>query len=199
MLPIIKKSSRLSCAISKYVAYGKSIRSSSAAFTKFECKQGISKIKTYDNCDTPTFTKYYGDCFAKDPIHIRGRKFLPGSTSDQMPNVLKSSPKPYLTTFTWSSKNTNLEESGAEIGHLVKTLLPKYSAILFKNLPFQTASDVGELVSAAGLEPMLYTGGSGLRTALDGDVYLASEEDSRVTIEFHNEMSYLKNYPRKVK
>ena len=148
------------------------------------------------------FTRYDGDCFAKDPIYIRGRKYLPGSTSHEMPSVLNASPKPYLTTVVPNFENKNIEKLGVEMGELVKNLLPKFPAILFKSLPLKTASDVGKLVAASGLDTMSYKDDnafrSGSRSELYNQVYHAGTDDERFTIELHNEMSYLKHYPSKV-
>ena len=144
------------------------------------------------------FSRYDGDCFAKDPIVIRGRKYLPGSTSHEMPSILNASPKPYLTTVIPNSDNKDIEKIGVQMGELVKKLLPQFPAILFKSLPIKTASDVGKLVAASGLDTMSYKAGSGFRSELHNQVYHASAEDERFTIEFHNEMSYLRHYPSKV-
>ena len=79
-------------------------------------------------------------------------------------------------------------------------VLPKYSAVLFRNLPLFEAGDFAKFADNLGYKPTNYEGGTGNRYLAEGEteVYLSTSDPPDFNIELHNEMACSPVHPKKV-
>ena len=89
---------------------------------------------------------------------------------------------------------------GANCMEYIKKNLTNRRAILFRGIPAETAQDFLGLTQGMRGKPLNYEGGAGsrLKELKNSDIYFASAEPGAYTIELHNEMAYLKAFPKKV-
>ena len=134
------------------------------------------------------------------PAALRGRVYLPGSDSptfpkylqqprENFPYAMKAELKPSYHAVDWG--NACKEE--------LNKLLPKYGAVLFRNLPLKTPLDFENFFIGTGMEKMRYLGGSGFRANVQKELYTASDEPPEYSIELHNELSYSPVYNKTVR
>jgi hypothetical protein len=69
-------------------------------------------------------------------------------------------------------------------------------AILFRGFGMSSPADLARIVDAWGGKPMRYLGGDSPRDSVGSNVYTSTEAPAHVPIALHNELSYLKRYPR---
>ncbi len=82
---------------------------------------------------------------------------------------------------------------------LLKQHLTQYGAILFRGFPLQTADDFARAVRFLGLGNFVdYIGGDSPRNKINGDVYTSTEAPPSVKIPLHNELSFVKYYPKNI-
>ncbi len=82
--------------------------------------------------------------------------------------------------------------------HFCKEIL-KYGGILFRGFPVEGADNFNLVIDALGLgKPVSYIGGDTPRDKVKGKVYTSTEAPPSIKIPLHNEMSYVKNYPRHI-
>ena len=95
---------------------------------------------------------------------------------------------------------SSLLELGANCMEYIKKNLANSQAILFRGLPAETAEDFLALTQGMRGKPMNYEGGTTPRPEelQNSDIYFTSAEPGVYTIELHNELSYVKTFPRKV-
>jgi alpha-ketoglutarate-dependent taurine dioxygenase len=77
--------------------------------------------------------------------------------------------------------------------------LLRSGALLFRNFPIENADDFDAFISALGLGKSLdYIGGDSPRNKIKGGIYTSTEAPPSVKILLHNELSYVKQYPRHI-
>lgn len=80
-----------------------------------------------------------------------------------------------------------------------KQQLLKFGGLLFRGFPIASAEDFSNLVAALGAGPFVhYIGGDSPRTIVKGDVYTSTEAPPSVKIPLHNELSFVKKYPKHI-
>lgn len=137
-------------------------------------------------------------------IKIRNRPYLPGSQSVNLPETISLKSSPFLKTVQFNYEHTKADYSLSKIGGKINDISEEffrsqqYYAIHIRNLPIQTAKDFQEVMKHLNRKPMDYINGNGFREKLLDRVYTASDEPPEFSIEPHNEMSYLHDFPTKV-
>lgn len=77
--------------------------------------------------------------------------------------------------------------------------LLKNGALLFRNFPLTSADDFSDSIEALGLgKPLDYIGGDSPRNKIKGGVYTSTEAPPSIMIPLHNELSFIKNYPKHI-
>ncbi|NGX61015.1 MAG: hypothetical protein K940chlam9_00493 [Chlamydiae bacterium] len=86
----------------------------------------------------------------------------------------------------------------AEKRELRESIL-KYGGILLRGFPIEGADEFNEVIDALGLgRPIQYIGGDTPRDRVKGEVYTSTEAPPSLMIPLHNEMSFIKHYPRHI-
>ena len=159
----------------------------------------LLKLRFIPNSTIRTlFTEISNKTLPKPLIKLRNGNFLPGASSSNMPEYIQNFNSPYLKAAKVEKHYSQLTDVGKDIQEYVEANINQYSALLIKHLPYKTVEDVSEICNGFTFDQMTYQSGSGYRDKLAKNVYSASEEPVNFTIEPHNEMAYLKNYPTKV-
>jgi alpha-ketoglutarate-dependent taurine dioxygenase len=82
---------------------------------------------------------------------------------------------------------------------LIKQQLSKYGGILFRGFPLQTANDFAAAIRHLGLGDFVdYIGGDSPRNKINEGVYTSTEAPPSVKIPLHNELSFVKYYPKNI-
>ncbi|XP_057300795.1 uncharacterized protein LOC130635479 [Hydractinia symbiolongicarpus] len=126
---------------------------------------------------------------------INGRKFLPGSSHKDMPEFLSYRHNPNLKAVHFKGDKSKVATAVREY---IDANLQSSSAILFKGLPIENEHDFNRIVKGTGFKMMPYVGGIASRDTLVDKVYEASNEPKEISIDLHNEMSYVKWFPKKI-
>ena len=110
---------------------------------------------------------------------------------EQLPLVIQSS-KTHLSKadfiYLLSSQKKNLQQK-----------LLQYGGLLFRGFPLQTADDFAEAVRQLGLGRFVdYIGGDSPRNKINEGVYTSTEAPSSIKIPLHNELSFVKYYPKHI-
>lgn len=88
-----------------------------------------------------------------------------------------------------------LEQNREEL----KKKILEYGGILFRGFPIEGAEGFHKSIGRLGLGEMLnYIGGDSPRDKVSGKVYTSTEAPSSLKIPLHNEMSFIKNYPKHI-
>jgi alpha-ketoglutarate-dependent taurine dioxygenase len=83
-------------------------------------------------------------------------------------------------------------------GYFREQLL-KYGALLFRGFPIQSPDDFAGLVPKLVKAPFVhYIGGDSPRKIVKGDVYTSTEAPPSIKIPLHNELSFVKKYPKHI-
>ena len=133
---------------------------------------------------------------------LRDRDFTPGSSDGGFPEFLAEPRDSFpLGIRVQNPNHASLAELSVRCMEFVEENHPKSPAILFRGLPAKTADDFSTIANQIPWKPLVYEGGSAFRTKVDekAKTYTASEDPNEVTIDMHNEMSYLSSFPRKVR
>lgn len=81
----------------------------------------------------------------------------------------------------------------------IKRELLTYGGILFRGFAVEGADGFNQMIDALGLgKPLNYIGGDTPRDKIKGKVYTSTEAPPSFKIPLHNEMSFIKNYPRHI-
>ncbi len=131
------------------------------------------------------------------PAKLRGRPFLPDGDKSSFPQYLDGPRKDFPLALK-AEANHSLDDWGKLCRKEIDENLLKYGAILFRQLPIDSAEDFQTLLKSIGFPAMSYDGGSGHRDSIAEQIYYASEEPPEYSIELHNEMSYYPVYNKKV-
>jgi alpha-ketoglutarate-dependent taurine dioxygenase len=85
-----------------------------------------------------------------------------------------------------------------ERASLTQQLL-KYGALLFRRFPVHNTAEFSEFITSLGLGQFIdYVGGDSPRNKIQGGVYTSTEAPPSLKIPLHNELSFVKNYPRHI-
>ncbi len=77
--------------------------------------------------------------------------------------------------------------------------LLKYGGILFRGFPLLRAEDFATAIEHLGLgKPIDYIGGDSPRNKIKGAVYTSTEAPPSLKLPLHNELSFVKNYPKHI-
>lgn len=80
-----------------------------------------------------------------------------------------------------------------------KEQLHRFGGILFRNFPLDSASDFEQTIQRLGLGPFIdYIGGDSPRNKIRGSIYTSTEAPPNLKIPLHNELSFVKKYPRHI-
>lgn len=110
---------------------------------------------------------------------------------EQLPLVIQSSKKggPKADFFNLLSSQKAL----------LKQKLSKYGGILFRGFPLQNADDFAAAVRHLGFGHFVdYIGGDSPRNKLNEGVYTSTEAPPSIKIPLHNELSFVKYYPKNI-
>lgn len=81
----------------------------------------------------------------------------------------------------------------------IKQQLLKYGALLFRGFPVSSAEDFAGMVTQLDHGAFVhYIGGDSPRKIVKGDVYTSTEAPPSIKIPLHNELSFVKKYPRHI-
>ncbi|XP_077977822.1 dapdiamide synthesis protein DdaC-like [Glandiceps talaboti] len=137
---------------------------------------------------------------------LAGRDWLPGAKGKgcQFPQHIASPKENFPAVYRCIESlqhyvnMVNLRDLAKEAREILENELHLHGAILFRDLPLQNGASFSKFVRGLGYTMAGYEGGTGIRRKVAGDVFTASEEDSRYSIEPHNEMSYSLHFPKKI-
>lgn len=77
--------------------------------------------------------------------------------------------------------------------------LHKHGGILFRNFPVENEVDFEQFIHTLGFGKFIdYIGGDSPRTKVHGGVYTSTEAPPHFKIPLHNELSFVKNFPRHI-
>lgn len=80
-----------------------------------------------------------------------------------------------------------------------KELLLKHGGLLFRNFSLENAQDFADVMAALNTgKGINYIGGDSPRDKIKGNIYTSTEAPPSVKIPLHNELSFVKNYPRHI-
>lgn len=143
----------------------------------------------------PTFRRVaHGASFR---IPVRNREFLAGSTHDNFPESVPDVGDmiPILVAEGTDCPHPVL---AAAVRDAIDETLPEFGGVLLHGLPLTDKAGFEQLVTSLRYDRMSYQGGIAVRKNDSGVALNASQEDRRITLSPHNEMSYLPSYPRKI-
>ena len=132
---------------------------------------------------------------------LQGRKFLPGSSEGGFPEFLAEPRESFPLAVRVNNWNqSSLTELTAKCMEYVDENILHSPAILFRGLPAKTGEDFS-IIAQTIQNQFCYDGGTGYRTTIDKQrmVTTASEEPSELSIYPHNEMSYARISPARVR
>ncbi|XP_057291755.1 dapdiamide synthesis protein DdaC-like [Hydractinia symbiolongicarpus] len=145
-----------------------------------------------------SFVAVEPDTSKKHGSYIKGRIFLPSSSHEDMPHHLSYSANPNLKVFQFYGDPNNIKTIAESFRKCIDDNLPNSSAILFKKLPINNEFVFNEMIKYSNYNAMQYISGNVSRGTVVGNVYESTAEPPELSIDLHNEMSYLKWYPKKI-
>lgn len=81
----------------------------------------------------------------------------------------------------------------------LRTRLLEHGGLLFRGWPVQSAQDFSDVIDALGTGSSVnYIGGDSPRRKITGAVYTSTEAPPAVKIPLHNELSFVRDYPRHI-
>jgi alpha-ketoglutarate-dependent taurine dioxygenase len=84
-------------------------------------------------------------------------------------------------------------------GGALKKRLLEHGGILFRGFPLEGAADFSSAIEALGTgSSVSYIGGDSPRTKVTGAVYTSTEAPSAVKIPLHNELSFVRHFPKHI-
>ena len=132
-------------------------------------------------------------------IPLRYRPYLPGADKHTFPESLQGPRYGFPFALSAEPKSNYLLEDWSRVcREKIDIFLPKYGAVLFRNLPISSAEDFERFFMGLGYKQMDYVGGSAYREKVEKEIYSASDEPPDVSIDLHNEMAYTPIYNKKV-
>ena len=148
------------------------------------------------------FTQLRQEEIHQPVIRCRDRPFLAGGDSEKLPEYLPREINKYFCGLKVDEEphgKNNLKDIGKEFRRYIDENLNQYSAFLLKGgVPSASMEDFNKLISAIDYKPYFYDAGTAARSTVGDFLYTASDEPPEISIEPHNEMSYLETQPTKV-
>ncbi|HVU03046.1 MAG TPA: TauD/TfdA family dioxygenase [Polyangiaceae bacterium] len=96
------------------------------------------------------------------------------------------------------SRGAFLEALGG-YGNELRDRMLRHGGLLFRGFPLESAKDFADAVSALATGPAVqYIGGDSPRTKIEGPVYTSTEAPRGVKIPLHNELSFVRDYPKNI-
>ncbi|XP_074621738.1 dapdiamide synthesis protein DdaC-like isoform X2 [Acropora palmata] len=132
---------------------------------------------------------------------LKGRPFIQGSQGDGCPEYL-AEPKESLphAVLVHNPNQASLEELTIKCMEYVEDNIVRTPAILFRNLPAETAQDFSTIAKAIPWKGLEYKGSPNYRVKADKEAwtYHANEDPCHISIAPHNELSFTNAYPSKI-
>ena len=180
-------------------------RYSNPGTRKAYAPKNICSYSTQQSQENPTTRIFQPlpreELVTKFKSRLKDRPFTVGSTGEGFPEFL-GEPR---ESFPHGLRVINPHQSSlggltAKCMKYVKENHAQHRAILFRDLPAETAQDFSTIAKAIPWKGMTYEGGTAFRQNIDKNVgtYTANDDPDDVTIDPHNEMSYTEVYPSKV-
>ncbi|XP_078682137.1 dapdiamide synthesis protein DdaC-like isoform X2 [Branchiostoma floridae x Branchiostoma belcheri] len=164
----------------------------------FRCRSFGSKPRAAEAA--PTLLETAADWSGQPPAPLRGRRFLVGSDSPGVPEVLSPPGEGFPPVYVPADgARFSPEDWAVAARDVVRSVVDGgVGAALLRGLPLHTAKDFSRFFNNSGLRPMTYEGGAALRNNVTGHVDTASIEHPAISMETHNEMAYTHPYPEKI-
>lgn len=113
-------------------------------------------------------------------------------------NVLEKFPT-IITPINSSVTFTDLISQLKKNKNFIEKLILKQGALLFRGFPVHTANDFSQLIEALDFGQFVnYIGGDSPRTHVEKKVYTSTEAPPDFHIHLHQEMSFIKKFPRHI-
>jgi len=130
-------------------------------------------------------------------IKCRDRPFLAGCSSPYFPEYVSKDVNKYFKGVKLWNTNTNhpIKDIGHKFQQCIDSNIDQHSAFLLQGLPFSVVNEFQELISGMDYDPLIYDAGTAARSVVADRLYTASDEPPEISIESHNEMSYLEAFP----
>ncbi|XP_070568318.1 dapdiamide synthesis protein DdaC-like isoform X2 [Ptychodera flava] len=129
---------------------------------------------------------------------LAGRRWLPGALrpGSKFPDYL-ASPRDNFPALYTVKPSASISDFAKGTRDIIERELHVHGALLFRGVPVQSPDDFSQFMQGLEYSLMGYYGGSGYRSTVTKDVMTASDDLPEYTIEPHNEMAYLEQYPMK--
>ena len=132
---------------------------------------------------------------------LKDRPFTVGSTGEGFPEFLGEPRESFPHGLrVINPHQSSLAELTAKCMEYIEENHAQHPAILFRDLPAETAQDFSTIAKAIPWKGMTYEGGASFRQKIDKNVgtYTANDDPDDIAVDPHNEMAYTKVYPSKV-
>ena len=132
---------------------------------------------------------------------LKDRPFTIGSTGEGFPEFLGEPRESFPHGVrVINPHQSSLAELTAKCMEYVEGNHAQHPAILFRGLPAETAQDFATMAKGIPWKELTNEGGAAFRHKVDKSVatYTANDDPNDLTIDPHNEFSYLKVFPSKV-
>ncbi|KAL9972742.1 hypothetical protein ACROYT_G019107 [Oculina patagonica] len=132
---------------------------------------------------------------------LKDRPFIVGSTGKGFPEFLAEPRESFPHGVQVNNPHqSSLAELAAKCMEYVEKNHAQHPAILFRNLPAQTAQDFSTIAKEIPWKRLSFEGASSFRQQIDKSVgtYTANDDPGELAINPHNELSYTTAYPSKV-
>ena len=133
---------------------------------------------------------------------LKDRPYMVGSTGQGFPEFLGEPTESFPHgVFVNNPHQASLAELTAKCMEYVEKNLTDNPAILFRNLPAQTAQDFSIIAQEIPWKTLEFRGGPNYRNKVDKNVgtYTSNDDPGEICIDPHNELSYTDSYPSKVR
>ncbi|MFZ0564771.1 MAG: TauD/TfdA family dioxygenase [Chlamydiales bacterium] len=110
---------------------------------------------------------------------------------EKLPLVLK----PKKPNITFDAFLNSIQENR----EFIENQLFKYGGLLFRGFPVKDAEKFHAVIEALNFgKPLNYIGGDSPRQKVSSKVYTSTDAPPNIKIPLHNEMSFVKNYPKHI-
>ena len=169
-------------------------------------KNIICSYSTQQSQENPTTRSAFQplpreELVTKFKSRLKDRPFTVGSVGEGVPEFLEEPRESFPHGLqVINPHQSSLAELTAKCMEYVEENHAQHPAILFRNLPAETAQDFSTIAKGIPWKGMTYEGGAWFRQKIDKSVgtYTANDDPDGMAIDPHNEMSYTNVYPSKV-
>ena len=171
--------------------------------SKVHVKNVISRYSTQESPSTRSVFQplLREELVTKFKSRLKDRPFTVGSTGEGFPEFLGEPRESFPHAVKVNNQHQfTLAELTEKCMEYVEENHSQHPAILFRNLPAQTAQDFSTIAKVIPWKSMTYKGGASYRQQIDKNVgtYTANDDPDEISIDPHNEMAYTTFYPSKV-